>query len=99
LWNLRWGWDFSLPSHETDYRIDETDSRHHVSRLGVFIEVRPAPAWTVRLFGRDLTQPAYVRDRLLYDGVRGSAPLDHRELRALNNGALLGLSLRFDFGG
>jgi outer membrane receptor protein involved in Fe transport len=98
-WNLRWGWDFRLATAETDYRIDEIDRRHHVSRLGAFVEYRPAPAWTVRLFGQDLAQPSYVRERLLYDGLRSAAPPDRREVRALNNGALLGLNMRFDLGG
>lgn len=96
-WQLRWGLGFSLAAQETDYRIDEIDDRHHVSKLGVFVEFRPAPNWTVRLFGQDLAQPAFVRDRLLYDGLRGQVPLDHQERRQLNNGALLGLNLRFDF--
>jgi outer membrane receptor protein involved in Fe transport len=98
-WKLRWGLGFSLPSQETDYRIDEIDDRHHVSRLSAFVEYRPAPAWRLRLFGQDLAQPAYVRDRRLYDGLRGSVPLDHEERRSLNNGALLGLNIQFDFGG
>jgi outer membrane receptor protein involved in Fe transport len=96
--NLRWGVSFALPEQETDYRIDEIDDRHHVSHLDAFIEYRPLPAWTVKLFAQDLAQPAYVRDRLLYDGLRGRAPLAAEERRALNNGALLGLNVRYDFG-
>jgi outer membrane receptor protein involved in Fe transport len=96
--NLRWGVSFELPEQETDYRIDEIDGRHHVSHLDAFVEYRPLPAWTVKLFAQDLAQSPYVRDRLLYDGLRGWAPLAAEERRALNNGALLGLNVRYDFG-
>lgn len=96
--NLRWGASFALAEQETDYRIDEIDDRHHVSHLDAFVEYRPLPAWTVKLFAQDLAQSPYVRDRLLYDGLRGQAPLAAEERRALNNGALLGLNVRYDFG-
>jgi outer membrane receptor protein involved in Fe transport len=96
--NLRWGISLALPEQETDYRIDEIDDRHHVSHLDAFIEYRPLPDWTIRLFAQDLAQSPYVRDRLLYDGLRGQAPLAAEERRALNNGALMGLNIRYDFG-
>lgn len=96
--NLRWGISLALPEQETDYRIDEIDDRHHVSHLDAFVEYRPLPAWTVKLFAQDLAQSPYVRDRLLYDGLRGQAPPAAEERRALNNGALMGLNIRYDFG-
>lgn len=96
-WRLRWGVGFSLPTQEADYRIDEIDARHHVSHLDAFLEYRPLPAWTLRLFAQDLAQSPYVRHRLLYDGLRSAVPPGTEERRRLNNGALLGLNIRFDF--
>jgi outer membrane receptor protein involved in Fe transport len=97
-WKLRWGGEYDLAASEVDYRIDEVDSRHHPSRLRLFAEFRPSPAWTVRLFGEELAQSPFRRERLIYDGLRGSAKPDYRELRRLNNGALLGVNLQYDFG-
>ncbi len=97
--NLRWGLSFGLATQETDYRIDEIDSRHHVSHLNTFVEYKPSAAWTLRLFCQDLAQSAFVRDRTLYDGLRGMVPPSYEERRSLNNGALLGLNIQASFGG
>jgi hypothetical protein len=51
------------------------------------------PDWTLRLFGNDLAQSAFFRDRDLYGGLRGQVPLAQVEHRIINNGALVGLHI------
>ena len=98
-WSLRLGADLHTHanSHETDYRIDEIDPSHHAFKLGIFAEYKPTPDWTLRLFGRDMAQTAAYRDRYVYSGLRGIAPLSYIEYRQLSNGAVMGLDLQHDF--
>jgi len=96
--NLQLG--VNLHSHagaqELEYRIDEITTSHHDYKLGVFAEYKPTPVWTMRLFARDIAQTAAYRDREVYAGLRGSAPLSFREYRTLSNGAVYGLNVQHD---
>jgi outer membrane receptor protein involved in Fe transport len=97
--NLQLGVDLHthFNSHEADYRIDEIDPNHHGFKLGLFAEYKPTPDWTIRVFDRDIAQTAAYRDRYVYAGLRGSAPLSYVEYRQLSNGAVIGLDLQHDF--
>ena len=97
--NLRLGVDLHTHanSHESEYRIDEIDPTRHGFKLGVFVEYKPVPDWNVRVFARDIAQTAAYRDRYVYSGLRGTAPLSFVEYRKLNNGAVLGIDLQHDF--
>ncbi len=95
--NLRFGATFHDDARQYGYRIDEITSTFHGIKLGAFVEYKPTPDWTVRLFGNDLAQSAFYRDRDLYPGLRGAVPLGQVEHRALNNGALVGLHVQRNF--
>jgi hypothetical protein len=97
--NLRLGVSLHthLSSHETDYRIDETDPSRHDPKLGLFAEYKPARDWVVRLFGNDVAQTTAYRDRYVYAGLRGAAPLSYIEYRKLSNGAVWGLDIQHEF--
>jgi hypothetical protein len=82
---------------ETEYRIDEVVEQFHQVKLGAFVEYKPAPGWTVRLYGDDLGQTAFYRNRFIYAGLRGVAPLDLIERRSLGNGALFGVRIQHEF--
>jgi hypothetical protein len=97
-WNLRWGAEMDFVTHGTDYRIDEVTRVHNPSQLEIFAEYKPSPAWTLRVFGQDLTANPHVRDRIVYGGLRNTAPVNFRELRHLNNGAIYGMTLQYNFG-
>jgi hypothetical protein len=51
----------------------------------------------VRVFARDIAQTAAYRDRYVYSGLRGTAPLSFVEYRKLNNGAVFGMDVQHDF--
>ncbi len=97
--NLRFG--LSLHDHlvtpETEYRIDEISSEYHLFKLGAFIEYKPTPAWTLRVFGEDMVPTFYQRSRLIYGGLRGAAPLSLIERRRLTTGAQIGIRIQHDF--
>ncbi len=97
--NLRLGVDLHTHanSHESEYRIDEIDPTRHGFKLGVFAEYKPVPDWNVRVFARDIAQTAAYRDRYVYAGLRGTAPLNFVEYRKLSNGAVFGMDLQHDF--
>jgi hypothetical protein len=95
--NLRLGATFHDDARQFDYRIDEISGTYHGIKLGAFIEYKPVPEWTLRLFGEDLAQSAFYRDRDLYPGLRGAVPLGQVEHRALNNGALVGIHVQRNF--
>ena len=83
-------------AHELEYRIDEIDTSYHDYKLGVYAEYKPTPVWTVRLFGRDIAQTAAFRNREVYAGLRGRAPLSYIERRSLSNGAVFGFNVQHD---
>jgi hypothetical protein len=97
--NLRFGVNLHdhLVSSETEYRVDEISSEYHVFKLGAFIEYKPTPAWTLRVYGNDVVPTHYLRSRLIYGGLRGAAPLSLIERRRLTNGALVGIRVQHDF--
>jgi hypothetical protein len=95
--NLRLGATFHDDARQFDYRIDEISGTYHGIKLGAFIEYKPTPDWTLRLFGEDLAQSAFFRDRDLYSGLRGAVPLAQVEHRRLNNGALVGFHVQRNF--
>jgi hypothetical protein len=94
---LRLGATFHHYARGFDYRIDEISSSYHGIKLGAFIEYKPVPDWTLRLFGNDLAQSAFFRDCDLYGGLWGQVPLAQVEHRILNNGALVGLHIQRNF--
>jgi hypothetical protein len=51
----------------------------------------------VRAFGKDIGQTAAFRNREVYAGLRGTAPLAFIERRSLSNGAMLGINVQHDF--
>ncbi len=85
-----------LTTREYEYRIDEISTNYHAYKIGVFAEYKPSPVWTVRAFGRDLMQTAAFRNRDVYAGLRGSAPLSFLETRSLSNGTVVGLNVQHD---
>jgi hypothetical protein len=97
-WNLRWGAEYDTPSNSIDYRIDEVSREHDPSNVRAFIEYKPSTAWTIRVFGEELTQNPATRDRLVYTGLRNTAPVNFRELRYERSLALFGVNLQYNFG-
>ena len=85
-----------LTTQEFEYRIDEISTNYHAYKIGVFAEYKPSPVWTVRAFGKDIGQTAAFRNREVYAGLRGSAPLSYIERRSLSNGTVVGVNVQHD---
>ena len=97
--NLRFGLNLHdhLVTPETDYRIDEISAEYHLFKLGAFIEHKPVPDWTLRVFANDMVPSHYMRTRSIYGGLRGASPLSLIERRQLTTGALIGIRVQHDF--
>ncbi|MGD9599209.1 MAG: TonB-dependent receptor plug domain-containing protein [Steroidobacteraceae bacterium] len=99
FWKSRWGVDVTLASEETEYRYDEVKTDSLGPRLDVFLEMRPASGWYLRLYAKNLTDRAAARRREIHTGMRGSAPLDYIETRTLRIGPYVEFTVRKSFGG
>lgn len=98
-WKLRWGGSFAFARTETAFKVDEVEADRLAGRLDLFVEYRPDARWTLRLFGKNLTDSPATRTRDIYAGVRGDSALRYRELRVLRSGPYVGLTVQRSFGG
>ena len=97
--HLRWGVDATLAGDKPEHRFDEVRHDRKAARYGVFAELHPAPAWSLRLHADNLTNGKVVRRREQYAGPRGTSALKRIETREMTHGAFAGLTLRRGFGG
>jgi hypothetical protein len=94
---LRWGMTLASPSIYRSWKANEFQRDEYPARLSAFVEYRPRPQWTVRVFGERMTQVPTYRDRTIYEGLRQASAVDYVEQRALNTGMLLGLNIQHTF--
>jgi outer membrane receptor protein involved in Fe transport len=98
-WRARWGIDATLAEDKPEYRFDEVRHDAAQARYGVFAELRPAPAWNVRVHADNLTNGKVSRRREQYAGPRGTAALKWVETREMAHGAYAGVTVQRAFGG
>jgi outer membrane receptor protein involved in Fe transport len=98
-WKLRWGGSYAFARTETAFKVEEIEADRLAGRLDLFVEYRPDTRWTLRLFGKNLTDSPATRTRDIYAGVRGDSALRYRELRVLRSGRYVGLTVQRSFGG
>lgn len=98
-WRLRWGGSFVFEQEEKSYKIREIQTDSLGGRLDLFVEYKPDPRWTIRLFGRNLTDRPAVRTREIYAGIRGSSPFRYSDVRTLRSGPYVGINIQRSFGG
>lgn len=96
---MRWGVDAVMAEEKQEYRFDEVRTDKVAARWSTFLEMRPAPAWNLRLEIDNLTSGAVDRRREQYAGLRGAAPLKRVETRSMDHGAFAGVTLQRSFGG
>lgn len=96
---VRWGVDATLARAAREHYFDEVRTERLGTRLDVFAQYEPSPAWNVRLFANNLTDRSAVREREIYDGLRTTTPLRYVETRTLAIGPYFGISVRRTFGG
>lgn len=84
---------------ETAFKVEEIEADHLAGRLDLFVEYRPDARWTLRLFGKNLTDSAATRTRDIYAGIRGDGALRYREQEP-RSGRYVGLTaVQRSFGG
>ena len=97
--HVRWGVDATLARAAREHYFDEVRTERLGTRVDVFVQYEPTPAWNVRLFANNLADRDCVRERRIYDGLRGSSPLRYVETRTLAIGPYYGVAVRWMFGG
>lgn len=94
----RWGVDVTFESEEREYQFDRIQTDRLGTRLDVFAELRTRDGWIVRLDLKNLTDRAAERSRDIYDGMRGTVPLEYIDIRTLRIGPYVELVVRKTFG-
>lgn len=98
-WHIRWGGSLAFARHKTSYKVSDIQTDALGERLDIFVEYKPNSRWTMRLFGRNLTDSPSVRTREIYRGVRGSSDFRYYDIRNLRSGPYVGLNVQHRFGG
>lgn len=96
---LRWGANYAFATEERQFKIAELQSDRLGERVDAFVEYKPNASWTIRAFGKNLTNSAAVRDRTIFDGLRNLGTTRYLERRALRSGPYFGISIQRSFGG
>lgn len=94
----RWGVEVAFETEEKEYQFDRIQTDRLGTRLDMFAELRPRDGWIVRLDLKNLTDRPAERTREIYDGMRGSVPLDYTDVRTLRIGPYVELAVRKTFG-
>lgn len=98
-WKLRWGGSFIFAERKPSFKVREVQTDRLGGRFDLFVEYKPDAQWTMRLFGRNLTDSAATRTRDIYTGVRGSSAFRYSDVRTLNSGPYVGINIQRSFGG
>ncbi|MBX3484097.1 TonB-dependent siderophore receptor [Phenylobacterium sp.] len=98
-WRARWGVDAVLAQTKVEYLFNEVKTDRVDTRLGLFAEYRPTPAWNIRVQADNLTDGKVYRRREQYGGVRGAAPLRRIETRAMDFGPFVSVTVQRAFAG
>lgn len=96
---LRWRVNYVFETLETEFRIAEIQRDRLANRVHAFVEYKPDAHWTLRLFGKNLTDSSTVRSRQIHGGLRGGSPPDYFDERILRSGRYFGINVQRTFGG
>lgn len=96
--HLRWGVNYAFKTVETAFKINEVERDTLSDRIDAFVEYKPNARWTLRVFGKNLTNSPATRSRWISQGLRGSSGLDYREVRILRSGRYVGSNIQWSFG-
>lgn len=94
----RFGVDLALPTEVYSFKYNEIQEDRIGTRIGVFAEYKPTPAWNIRLYAKNLTNSPASRSRTISGGVRGRLPVEAIELRNLKRGPYAGFIVQRTFG-
>ena len=95
---VHWGVDVEFGGEARQFMLDEVRVERLGTHLEIFAEYTPNPLWRVRVAASNLTDRKFERERWIYDGARGAAPLSYIETRTLRMGPYYALSVRRSFG-
>jgi len=94
-----WGVDVVGAFRDSAYRLTEIETKKVSAQVSVFGEYRPRPNLSFRVEGQLINQRDVKRIREVYVGPRSLGILDYTDVRNLEWGGSLFLSMRRSFGG
>lgn len=96
---MRWGVNYAFRTVTSEYKINEVQRDTLSGRVDAFVEYKPDVRWTLRLFGKNLSNSPAIRRRWISQDLRGSSGLNYREDRILRSGRYAGINVQWAFGG
>jgi hypothetical protein len=96
-WKAAWGAKFDAGWSTHSYLFDEVDLNRTGALLTVFADYVPRPDLSLHLEMGQVRGRHYRRSVAFYDGLRGTAALDYRDVRRLRSGQTLSFSIRRAF--
>ena len=96
-----YGFTISDNRRTTLFRTDVLDSRYNIGfpYTSAFVEVRPTPSQSVRLYLDDAANTAGARDLLIFDPNRTAPQASVLDHRFRNSHVRIGVTLKQSFGG
>lgn len=95
---LHWGFEAELTGKTHEYIIDEIRSERLGPKVNAFMEYTPSSAWSVEIELANLAQRDIKSGRNRFAGTRGVYPLETIEIRTIEAGRAVSLSMRWAFG-
>lgn len=92
-----WGWDVNFYDERVFFGLDERNARRSTPDFNAFVETTKLAGMRIRLNMENLLNEGGDRDRTVFDGVRGIAPVRFRERRERNSGREVVLSFSGNF--
>ena len=94
---VAWGWTVAEREDRPLFKVDELDLYGEGYAVDAFIETTRWRGLKVRLLGENLLDFKEWRERTVFDGLRGLAPVDFIERRDRQNGRKITLSVSGSF--
>lgn len=65
--------NYAFKTIETAFKIKEVERDTLSDRIDAFVEYKPDARWTIRVFGKNLSNSPATRTRWISQGLRGSS--------------------------
>lgn len=95
---LHWGVEAELAGETHEFIIDEVRSERLGPGVNAFVEYTPSSAWSIEIELANLAHRDIESGRHRFAGARGTAPLDTIEIRTVEPGRAVSVSVQWAFG-
>jgi hypothetical protein len=98
-WHARLGASYTWAIGQNAWRFNEFQEKHSLDpQTEIFAEYKPAPAWLLRTYVRNVLDTPNLTLRQIWVGDRGTTPYSYLEDRRTGYGPSVGFYAQYDFG-